>query len=90
MIELSKSLPNLVKHFFKNPKYLPEIDTIASQQFKIGDLKQLQGWMISLYELTSDVPSHEDLIITAGDSLIAILGKELYARLKEVKISFLE
>jgi len=67
-----------------------EMDAIDSQQLKIGNILQLRGWMVSLYEFTSEVPPHKNLLITAGDSLIPILGRDLYTRLKEVKKSFSE
>ncbi|TFF88336.1 MAG: ATP-binding protein [Promethearchaeota archaeon] len=67
-----------------------EMDAIDLQQLKIHDIKIVRGWVVSLFEFTSDIPSHKNLLITAGDSLIPILGKDLYARLQEVKKSFSE
>lgn len=65
-----------------------QMDAIDSQHLKIGNIKQIRGWIVSLYEFTSEVPTHKNLLVTAGDLLIPILGKDLFARLREVKESF--
>lgn len=65
-----------------------QIDAIDSQQLKIGNIKQIRGWIVSLYDFTSEVLTHKNLLITVGDSLIPILGEDLLARLRKVKKSF--
>ena len=67
-----------------------QLDFLDHRQLKIGNIKQIRGWIVSLYEFTSEVPTHKNLLVTAGDSLIPILGEDLYARLREVKQSFLK
>ena len=67
-----------------------QLDFLDHRQLKIGNIKQIRGWIVSLYEFTYEVPTHKNLLVTAGDSLIPILGEDLYARLREVKQSFLK
>jgi energy-coupling factor transporter ATP-binding protein EcfA2 len=67
-----------------------QLDFLDHRQLKIGNIKQIRGWIVSLYEFTSEVPTHKNLLVTAGDSLIPILGEDLFARLREVKQSFLK
>ncbi|MHA1488943.1 MAG: hypothetical protein ACTSRI_04735 [Promethearchaeota archaeon] len=64
------------------------MNTIDRQQLKGRNIKKIRGWIVSLYEFTSEVPPHKNLLITAGDSLIPILGGDLLVRLREVKESF--
>ncbi|MHA1150935.1 MAG: hypothetical protein ACTSR8_22165 [Promethearchaeota archaeon] len=65
-----------------------QLDFLDRQQLKIENIKQIRGWIVSLYEFTSEVPTRKNLLITAGDSLISILGEDLFERLREVKNSF--
>ncbi len=65
-----------------------QLDFLDHQQLKIDNIKQIRGWIVSLYEFISEVPTRKNLLITAGDSLIPILGEDLFARLREVKKSF--
>jgi len=67
-----------------------EMEVIDSQQLQIGHIKLIRGWIVSLYEFTSEIPTHKNLLVTAGYSLIPILGEELFVRLREVKQSFLK
>jgi len=67
-----------------------QLDFLDHRQLKIGNIKQIRGWIVSLYEFTSEVPTRKNLLVTAGDSLIPILGEDLFARLREVKQSFLK
>ena len=65
-----------------------QLDAIDYQQLKLGNIKKIQGWIVSLYKFISEVPTRKNLLVTAGDSLIPILGEDLFARLREVKESF--
>ncbi len=67
-----------------------QLDSLDSQQLKIGTIKQVRGWIVSLYEFISEVPTRKNLLITAGNSLIPILGQDLFERLREVKQSLLK
>ncbi len=73
---------------FKIDLLVNQMNSIDSNQLKFGNIKQIQGWILSLYEFISEVPIRKNLHITSGDLLIPILGKELLARLREVKESF--
>ncbi len=65
-----------------------QLDDLDHQQLKRINTKKIQGWVVSLYEFTSEIPTHKNLLVTAGDSLIPILGEDLFARLREIKESF--
>lgn len=64
------------------------LKSIDQQQLKSRNITKIRGWIVSLFEFTSEVPIHKDLVVTAGNSLIPILGKELFVRLREIKQSF--
>ncbi len=67
---------------------LSEIETILNIRLKIGKKHKIRGWLVSLFDFKCELPSNENLFITAGDQLIPLLGERLYMKLKEVKISF--
>ncbi|KKN33594.1 hypothetical protein LCGC14_0802230 [marine sediment metagenome] len=73
---------------FKIDMLVNQLDDLNRQQLKVGNIKIIRGWIVSLYEFTSQVPTHKNLLVTVGDSLIPILGEDLFARLREVKESF--
>ena len=52
------------------------------------DIKNIRGWLVSLYDFKRILPEKDRLTITTGDALIPLLGEEIYLRLKDRKGSF--
>ncbi|MBD3253806.1 MAG: hypothetical protein GF383_01870 [Candidatus Lokiarchaeota archaeon] len=64
------------------------LEELKPRDLQLENINQIRGWMVSLYEFSSETPKHERLVITTSDSLVPILGKDLYLRLHDVKQSF--
>ena len=45
----------------------------------------VRGWVVSLFPFKPSPPSEENIIITEGESLVPVLGLNLYKRLVEAK-----
>ena len=65
-----------------------KIKAFSEIKLKVDKDVKVRGWFISLFKFKKEFPSYENLLITAGDQLIPLIGEELYLRLKDVKKSF--
>ena len=72
----------------KKDALLSEINKISKFDLKVGKEVKISGWLVSLFKFEKEMLSHKNLIVTDGDKLIPILGKELFSKLKAVKNSF--
>ncbi len=93
---LQEEILLLIQITTANPPDHSKIDSLLHQMKIISEIlpkneklkKKIKGWLVSLFDFQKRIPDYENLLITSGDKLIPILGKELYIKLKEVKISF--
>ena len=65
-----------------------QLNEIRDTNLESGNISHFLGWIVSLYDFSSKTLKREDLLITSGESLIPILGEELYIRLRKVKEAF--
>ncbi|MHA1660732.1 MAG: ATP-binding protein [Promethearchaeota archaeon] len=65
-----------------------EIKKISKIGINLGKELKIRGWFVSLFDFKETRVIDENILITAGDDLIPILGKQLYSKLKVVKESF--
>lgn len=69
-----------------NPPDTAKIEALKSEMEKIEGW-MVEGWLISLYPLSKPSKLPNNLLITSGQDLKAILGEDLYSRLRDIKQS---
>lgn len=63
-------------------KEMDRIQKLKTTERKISNIK---GWIVSLYEFIKKIPIYEKIVVTAGENLVPLLGKQLFKKLKEIK-----
>ena len=59
-------------------------------QIKVSKIKpRVRGWVISLFPFASEPRNRTDITVTAGDTLVSILGVEIYTLLVDAKKNLL-